>query len=992
MKEISSLSRRGYLLPIVAAFSFLSNAYCLNPQRAITQYIQTSWTSESGLPQNSVHAIAQTRDGFLWLGTEEGLVRFDGTAFKTYNRHTYKGLASDYVQALLADRDGSLWIGTDSGLTHYTGLAANGTNPGGIGRDGTFSTIAARDGLASDIITSLAQSIDGGIWVGTNRGLNRVRNGKMELWKEANGLIGEQIQALTVDQKGALWIGTANGLVRFDGARFRNWTMRDGFPTGRVAAIYVDSDGSIWTAPWGFGLVQIRDNRVSKTLALEGRWKEVNALFGDRDGSLWIAFDRHGLGRLSHNKLSLYGAADGLPSNRCTRALFEDREGNIWAGLLDAGVVQFRDGKFAVFGKPEGLAGSYIGNILQARDGSMWIGSDSNGLNHLRTDGSVEIWDHHRGLVDQAVYSLAERRDGTIWVGFKNGVLTRLQNRRVTSYTDPLAAETSLNALFEDRDGNLWVGFYGKGVALFDRGRFRHVTRSGRISMIAQSTDGAIWAASDGNGVQRFFQDQVTYFTTANGLPNNHVMCVSTDSGGDVWVGTASGGLSRIHGNKITTWTPEQGLREATVGSVTQDNLGYLWLGGDSGIYRISKRELEQDSARQVHPQSYGTADGLRSGETVYGGMPSSWKDRRGRIWFSTIRGAAVVDPAAIRLNTVIPPVWIESVDFDSKLITPKDGMQLGRGPGNMEFSFSAPTFVAAHLESFEYRLIGFDKDWISAGTRRSAWYTNLPPGQYTFAVRARNNDGVLNETGATFSFVLLAPLSRTPEAYVAYSVFSLILVWLVIRLRTQSLVRREQELKRLVAERTAQLEAEKCALDAARQELHTRATYDSLTGLLNRPTILERLEHEVERAVRDQTSVGIAILDLDHFKLVNDTYGHLCGDVVIAETAERIRHALRSYDIAGRYGGEEFLIVMPGWRSDRAPQRIDDLLDAIRKRPFRYAVQELNVTCSIGVTTFRPEADLPDILQILKRADDALYLSKNSGRNRSTVDQSIFR
>jgi diguanylate cyclase (GGDEF)-like protein len=990
MNEIGSIYRRGfYLLPFFAALSLLPNAYCLNPHRAITQYIQTSWTSESGLPQNSVHAIAQTSDGFLWLGTEEGLVRFDGTAFQIYNRYVVRGLASDYIGALLADRDGSLWIGTDSGLTHYTVSATSGTPLGGIRGDGTFVTIAARDGLASDIITSLAQSADGALWVGTNRGLNRIRNSKVEVWKEADGLIGDEVQVLTTDFKGALWIGTTKGLSRFDGAHFKNWTKRNGLPGGRIAAISVDSDGSIWAASWGYGLVQIRDDRVFNILPLSARLREVDALFRDRDGGLWIAFDRHGLGRLFHSKLSVYGAADGLPSNRCTRALFEDHEGNMWAGLLDAGVVQFRDGKFAVVGKPEGLAGNYIGNLLQDHDGSMWIGSDSNGLNHLRTDGTVEIWNRHRGIPDQAVYSIVQSRDGTLWTGFRNGVLARIQNRKVTTFTDPQAGETSLNALLEDRDGNLWAGFYGKGVARFDRGHFRHVMTSGRISTIVQSTDGSIWAASDGDGVERIFRDQVTYFTTANGLPNDHVMCISADADGDLWVGTASGGLSRIHGGKITTWTPEQGLLEATVGSVTEDDLGYLWLGGDSGIYRISKRELETDTVRLVHPQSYGTADGLRSRETVYGGMPSSWKDRSGRIWFSTIRGAAVIDPATIRMNTVPPPVWIESVEFDTKSIVPKDGMRLGRGPGNIEFSFSGPTFVAPQLESFQYRLIGFDKDWTSAGTRRNSWYTNLPPGQYTFSVRARNSDGVWNETGASFSFVLLPPLPRTPVAYALYAVLVVIFVWLVIRLRTESLVRRQQELKELVAERTAQLEAEKSALDRARHELHTRATYDSLTGLLNRPTILERLEHEIERAVRDQVSLGVAILDLDHFKQVNDTYGHLCGDAVIAETAERIRHALRSYDMAGRYGGEEFLIVMPGWSSDRAPQRIDDLLKAIREQPFRHAAEELNVTCSIGVTTFQPDADLPDALQILKRADDALYVSKRSGRNRSTIDQS---
>lgn len=980
---------RWYILVLFLIVGYSSNLLCLDPHRAITQYIQTSWTSESGLPQNSVHAIAQTKDGFLWLGTEEGLVRFDGTEFRIFNRREHRGLASDYISVLLAGHDGSLWIGTDSGLTHYTTANAFQGAGGGIGADGTFVTVTADDGLTSNLVTSLAEGADGAIWVGSNRGLNRIVKGRIEAWTHRDGLSSDDVQVLTIDSRGVLWIGSTKGLSKYEGHRFKTWTSESGLPKGRISALSADSDGSMWAASSGYGLVQIRDDHVFNAFPLKEGFREVDALLRDRDGGLWIAFDRHGLGRLFHQNLSFYGLAEGLPSNRCTRAIFEDREGNIWAGLLDAGVVQFRNGKFAVYGKPEGLAGNYVGNILQDRDGSMWIGSDSNGLNHMQTDGTVQIWDHRKGIPEQAIYSIAQTRDGAVWTGFRNGVLARIKDRAVTTFTDPMASDTSLNAVFEDREGRLWVGFYGKGLARFDGTRFRHVTTSGRVVAITESQDGNIWAATDDDGILRLSGENVTHLTAMNGLPNDHVMSVFADANGDLWAGTASGGLSRVHDGRITTWTPDQGLLEPTVGSITEDNEGYLWLGGDSGIYRILKSEFKTGTIDSIHPVAYGVADGLRSRETLYGGMPSTWKDREGRVWFSTIRGAAVIDPAAIRLNRIPPPVWIERVYFDSKMIDPKNGMVLGRGPGNMEFSFSGPTFAAPQLERFQYRLVGFDKDWVSAESRRTAWYTNLPPGEYKFCVRARNSDGIWNETGASFSFILLPPLTRTTVAYCFYAVVLVIAIWVVIRLRTESLVRRQRELKRLVAERTAQLEVEKSALDAARQELHTRATFDSLTGLLNRPTILERLEHEIERAVRDQASLGIAILDLDHFKQVNDTYGHLCGDAVIAEAAERIRQALRSYDMAGRYGGEEFLIVMPGWSPGRAPQRIDDLLEAIRQRPFKYGAEELKITCSIGVTTFESNAGLADMLQLLKRADDALYVSKASGRNCMTFDKS---
>ena len=298
--------------------------------------------------------------------------------------------------------------------------------------------------------------------------------------------------------------------------------------------------------------------------------------------------------------------------------------------------------------------------------------------------------------------------------------MARIQVGHVTTFHDPEAIDTSLNALFEDRENNLWVGFFGKGLARFHDGHFEHLTSTGRVSAIAQSSDGALWVAWDGDGISRILHGITTHFSTANGLPNDHVMCLYVDSDGDVWVGTASGGLSRIRGSYVMSWTPDQGLPDSTVGSIIEDNESNLWVGGDYGISRISKSELSESGKSHtytLHPQQFGTEDGLRSRETVYGSMPSEWKDARGRLWFATIKGAAVIDPAHIPVNTVTPPVWIESVVFDSKTILPLNGMRLGRGSGNLEFSFTAPGFVAPQHEVFRYRLIGFDRDWISAGT-----------------------------------------------------------------------------------------------------------------------------------------------------------------------------------------------------------------------------------------------------------------------------------
>lgn len=978
--------RRALAIIFVAVVLLPSLAFALDPAKAITQYVQSNWTGESGLPQNSVHAIAQTTDGYIWFGTEEGLTRFDGVQFTTFAHLNYPGLASDYIQALAAGSGGTLWIGTDSGLIHY--------DPGyGFGGH-SFTAITTKEGLSSNNVTSLCKGPNGELWVGTTTGLDRVSHGRVQTLRLGKGTAQVTVNALIIDSDGALWVGTNAGLFRFYHHHLLWFGTSNGLPGERIVALASAPHGIVWVGTQAHGIAEIDRGHIS-TLRQPLPSKDIDGLLVDRDGALWIAFDRHGIGRLYDGRLSLYDHSRGLPSNRCTRALFEDREGNLWIGLLDAGAVQLRDGKFSVIGKPEGLSGNYIGNVLQAKDGSMWIGADSDGLDHLLPNGRVEIWNWRIGLPHSAVYSLLQTRDGSIWVGYRNGALARIRNRVVSVYYDPQARGVSLNALFEDREGNLWVGTYGKGLARFEDGRFVHFSHTGGIVDIVQATDGALWIALEDRGVERIFRGTVTRYSRGNGLPSNHVMCLYADVDGSIWVGTASGGLSLVRNGRITSWTPKQGLPESTVGSILEDNSGYLWAGGDKGIFRISRDELIRSAdsgSPQIHAELYGSADGMRSREMVYGSMPCAWKSRDGRLWFATIRGVAVINPAHVVTDTIVPPVWITRADFDSHSVRLQNGIHVGRGSGNLEISYTAPSFVAPDQVHFRYRLLGFDSNWISAGARRIAWYTNLPPGHYTFTAQAENSDGLWNRTGASFAFVLEPPLTQTWYAYLAYGLLALLFTWGAFALRTRSLIRRQRELTQIVAERTSQLESEKAALEAARRELQVRATHDSLTGVFNRAAIVEHLEREIARATREKYPLGIVIADLDHFKRFNDRFGHLCGDDIIRETTDRFRSALRDYDLVGRYGGEEFLLLFPGLDLATVPGRVDDLRDAIRSSPFVVADEEIRVTCSFGVATFRPESDQPTIRDLLHRADTALYVAKNSGRDCVSFEAHICR
>jgi diguanylate cyclase (GGDEF)-like protein len=338
------------------------------------------------------------------------------------------------------------------------------------------------------------------------------------------------------------------------------------------------------------------------------------------------------------------------------------------------------------------------------------------------------------------------------------------------------------------------------------------------------------------------------------------------------------------------------------------------------------------------------------------------------------LRGAIVIDPAHMHGNTVAPVLSILQLRADSKFVRPFNGIRLDPNPKKLEFTYDAPSFVAPEKMQFRYRLFGFDQNWNSAGTRCQAFYTNLPPGRYIFQVQAANNDGVWNLAGASVSLIIATPITRTPYAYSVYAATVLLLFWCLIGLRTRQLVRNEKKLNLIVAERTAHLEA-------AQRELHTRATHDSLTGLFNRAAILEHLEREFSRATRDNAPLGVIIADIDHLKSVNDTYGHLAGDEVLRETADRLRNTVRESDFVGRYGGEEFLILFPGWDPETAPSRIDELLDAVRARPFCISEGNIQLTCSFGVAVFRPGDTVHRPLDVLRRADAALYAAKKSAQ-----------
>ncbi len=980
------MKARGYgrfwgVVKLFAAWVVIAAAVragALDPKRDISQYIQTVWTTDAGLPQTSIYAVAQTGDGYLWVGTESGLARFDGVRFTVYNRRNTKELPTDYIARLLGARDGSLWIGTDSGLVHM--------------KDGAWTIYTVHDGLSSNDIHALFEAGDGSLWVGTAHGLDRLKDGRIAAYGVRDGLPGNTVTDLKADSAGDLWIATDAGLARFDGKSFSAYTAARGLANTALSALAIAPDGAVWMAGAHGQMARLVQGHIDDERQ-KGMSDDISALHFDHEGNLWIGFESSGLARLHNGTLSLYGTQNGLPGDT-VETFFEDSQHDLWVGMFDGGLVELRDGAFATYGKAEGLSSNIGWCGLEAKDGSIWMATSTGGVDRILPDGTIRHYTNGERKSNETVHSMLETRDGAIWLGQRHGVLTRFLNGRFDTFQYERSSKSSINSLLEDPDGSLIVGTYGAGAARFNirgtNGQFAVIRETGEIPAMALGHDGTLWLGTDGEGVIGIRNGvEVAKITKANGLLSDHILALYMDAEGVLWVGSSSGGLNRVQDGKITPYTPEQGLFDSTVGNILEDKSGNLWMGSDQGVSRVPKGELNDIAMGRIgaiHGVVYGTADGLRSRETMQGGTGTASKGPDGRLWFSTMKGLSVVDPARALGDDEILRAQISELSINGKAADPDQGIFVGPGASRLEIRFTSPSFIAPRRIHFRYMLEGFDH-WSASSTRRFADYTNLPPGRYRFLVEASRDGIEWGGDAQPMNLTVVPPWYRSRTAISSFVFAGILLAWLFVETRTRSLKRRRNDLERQVVERTAQLEIEKQGLMRAREALQFQAAHDSLTGLWSRGAILEQLARELERARRQQTVLSVVVGDLDHFKVINDTYGHLCGDVVLRESAHRLVGLMRGYDAVGRYGGEEFLLVLPGYDAAKSPARSHELVDVLAAQPFDWNGTEINVRCSFGVTVTRPWLDHSTIDDLIRRADKALYEAKRNGRNRVEFD-----
>jgi len=963
----------------------------------------TSWEPfgrEQGLSGSSVTGIVQDEAGFLWFSTQSGLNRWDGYTMRIWQKEPFSTntLSHNLIQTLFLDKGKVLWLGTYGGLDRFD-MATE-----------TFVSFRHLEGVANslshDVVTRVYRDGRGTLWVGTLDGLDKLdeKTGTFQVYPfvegASQGLSGKTVRTLAEDSQGRLWVGSSGGLDLYDPVSDKLVRSSQVFssrplPAGAVmASLRLPGDRYLWLAIWGQGLVRfdptsgdyqvhtLSDDRLfglSRGEAgelLVGTWGGGLVVFRPVTGeSITFRHDPLKSGSLAHDVV--YGA-------------FQDRGGLVWVATNGGGVSRYnpRSQQFQYLpttGK--------VSVLHEGADGSLYAGVYNGGLMRIDTRRTIRNWRHDslnpNSLSNDILNGITEDSRGRLWLLTNLGVdVFEPKTGKITRWsTDPKAPgalpDEVVNTLVIDRKGAFWFGTYRSGVVRRPEpgtpGPVRHYLANAQVGgalpdnlvyFLKEDREGRMWVGTNGGlAVYRPETDDFRVWKYAaedpTSLPSNTVRDLLEDSVGRFWVATNGGGVSRLdpETGSLENFGLNEGLSNLSVYSVLEDESGLLWLTTANGLFSFRP---ESRTFRR-----YSDADGLTSVEFSSGAM----RARDGRLVFGGLQGILTLQPSQLTMSTSQPPMALTGLQVLGKPRPVVSRLTLGWQENAVTFTFAALDFRNPGKNLYAYRLEGFDQDWVQAGTRHEATYTNLWPGTYRFRFRGADPSEVWVEAAESVTLEVEAAPWVSWYAIAGYTGLLVTMLYLYQRARVS----------RFLVKKVAELESVKQQLEEANQRLDQLARLDGLTGIPNRRALDLWMVEEWARSLRQRQSLGLLMIDIDDFKRYNDFYGHLAGDACLKVVAETLAGCLhRTTDFCARYGGEEFVILLHDTELEGArivAGRVMVAIDALAiQHQMATAVETVSV--SIGIASQVPSADL-SMTDLLQKADQALYRAKALGRHR---------
>ena len=830
--------------------------------RAGGHHLIDVWETEGGLPQNSVIALTQTRDGYLWLGTLKGLARFDGSRFTVFDENNTPELGSSRIVSLFEDSQRTLWIGTDN-----AGMA--------VVRAGKVQRPAEIDlGGPERRLAAACEGADGAVWLYKANG---------EIWRflkdQFTPLVltpndDSDCRAIITEKPGRIWVGTdrrlcAIGPVAADGS-IQSLPVTEELPVQKLDFLLASQQGGFW---------RLADGRVQKWRngQLDRDWGpypwgafKVTSACEDRDGNLVVGTLGAGLFWFdADGKATALSTNEGL-SHNVVLAVLRDFEGNLWVGTDGGGLNRVKRKAFQTLAESGGMV---VQSVTENEAGDLWFGSNA-GIRGSG-DGGVSLWKSdklNRYLVNFPIRAVLAVQTNKVWAGTWGAGLFEFEGASLPRPLDLGIIPRIIQAIHQDRNGVLWLGTQN-GLIRREQSDWKTFTvrdglSSEAIQAIADDAEGNLWVGTAGGGLNRLRDGKFTVYRKSDGLPANNIAALLLDSEGVLWISTDGGGLGRFQGGKFTRFSTRDGLPSNSTGYLLEDGLGNLWIGSTAGLTRLAKRTLNDFAhglTNFVPCRVFGKADGLPTGECTTGSQPGACRTRNGKLWFPTIKGLVSVDPAQLRLNQVPPPVMIEAVFIDGQAQTTNVlGASVPRlvtipaGRERIDIQFTALNLAAPDRARFRYRLDGHETKWVEAGNTRAAGYSKLPPGEYRFQVTAGNEDGVWNETGATLAVTVQPPFWR--KWWFLTGAAACLLGAIVGAVSYISTQRLKRQVERLRQQEALERERARIARDL-HDQLGASLTQVSLLGEMvesdkESPADVEIHAQQITRTARDTTHV----------------------------------------------------------------------------------------------------------------------------------------